>query len=191
MTTFSQWRRGETDRPTSADLSLPEPARAFQGERAGFPSRVAACLIDVGLVAGLMVGIWLGLSLLQIVFTPGLNVDPPSAADLVVWGYILTTLYWTGAWATSGRSLGAWFMGVRVVGGKGQRLPWPRSLLRAAFCVGFPFGLLWSLFSGRNRSLQDIVLRTIVIYDWVVPSLHLSQPEHADAHPEGKAEGGA
>ena len=165
MTTFSEWQRGEGSH-SAADYSIPEDARDFQGERAGFATRFIASVIDVGLVALVMMGIWLGIEILQLVFTPGVEVEPPRAATLVVWGYVLATLYWTVAWATSGRSLGAWVMGVRVVNRKGGQLSWPGSLARAAFSVGFPVGLGWALISRRNRSVQDVVLRTIVIYDW-------------------------
>lgn len=165
MTTFSQWQRGE-GAEIAADYSIPEDAREFQGERAGFATRFLASAVDVGLVTLLMLGVWLAIELLQLIFTPGVEVQPPRAATLVVWGYVFTTLYWTAAWATTGRSIGAWVMGVRVVNRRGERLSWPASLLRAAFSVGFPFGLLWALVSKRNRSLQDVVLRTIVIYDW-------------------------
>lgn len=165
MTTFSEWQRGEGSH-TAADYSIPEDAREFQGERAGFATRFLASTIDVALVALLMMGIWLGIEILQLIFTPGVEVQPPRAATLVLWGYVFTTFYWTVAWATSGRSLGAWVMGVRVVNRKGDRLSWPISLARAAFSVGFPVGLAWALISKRNRSVQDVVLRTIVIYDW-------------------------
>ena len=176
MTTFGQWRRGEGRAVSSTELALPDAARAFQGERAGFPTRVTACIIDLGVIAAVMFGVWLAVSVVQLIFTPGVDIDPPTVGQLVAWGYVLAVIYWTGAWATSGRSLGAWFMGVRVVGSKGNRLSWPMSLLRAIFCVSFPIGLLWSIFSKRNRSLQDIVLRTIVIYDWYVPHPELSAP---------------
>jgi uncharacterized RDD family membrane protein YckC len=165
MTTFSQWRRGGGEH-TSPDYAVPEVAREFQGERAGFATRFLACIIDVSLVALLMMGIWLGIEILQLIFTPGVDVDPPRAATLVVWGYVFTTLYWTTAWATTGRSLGAWVMGVRVVNRKGDRVHVPVALARAAFSVGFPIGLGWAIVSKRNRSVQDVVLRTIVIYDW-------------------------
>ncbi|MBM3685848.1 MAG: RDD family protein, partial [Actinobacteria bacterium] len=165
VTTFSQWRHGEGSH-NAADYSIPEDARDFQGERAGFATRFIASAIDVALVALVMMGIWLGIEILQLIFTPGVQVDPPRAATLVLWGYLLATVYWTVAWATSGRSLGAWVMGVRVVSRKGGRLSWPVSLARAAFSVGFPVGLFWALISKRNRSVQDVVLRTIVIYDW-------------------------
>ena len=47
------------------------------------------------------------------------------------------------------------------------------ALARGAFYVIFPIGLLWVLVSGQNRSLQDLVLRTSVIYDW---EMHPIQP---------------
>ena len=165
MTTFSEWRRGDDERP-DADFAIPEDARAFQGERAGFVTRVIACCIDVALVALLMMGVWLTIEIVQLILTPGVDVQAPRAATLVLWGYAFMTLYWTATWATNGRSLGAWVMGVRVVSRKGERLSWPIALARAAFSVGFPFGLLWAIVSRRNRSVQDVVLRTIVIYDW-------------------------
>jgi hypothetical protein len=33
-------------------------------------------------------------------------------------------------------------------------------------CVVFPIGLLWVAVSQDNRSAQDILLRTTVVYDW-------------------------
>jgi hypothetical protein len=42
------------------------------------------------------------------------------------------------------------------------------ALLRAILCVIFPIGLLWSVVSDSSRSLQDVLLRTSVIYDWNV-----------------------
>lgn len=165
MTSFSEWRGGDAER-ADADFAIPEVARGFQGERAGFVTRVLASCIDVALVALLMTGVWLSIEIVQLILTPGIEVQAPRAATLVVWGYLFTTLYWTVAWATSGRSFGAWFMGVRVVSRKGERLRWPIALARAAFSVGFPFGILWAIVSKRNRSVQDVVLRTIVIYDW-------------------------
>jgi uncharacterized RDD family membrane protein YckC len=59
-------------------------------------------------------------------------------------------------------------MGVRVVSRKGERIGWGGAAVRSAFCAVFPFGLLWVIVSGANRSVQDVVLRTSVIYDWVI-----------------------
>lgn len=165
MTSFSEWKRGEGTH-SAADYSIPEDAREFQGERAGFATRFLAGCIDIAIIAVVMFSLWLGTEILQLIFTPGVEIDSPRPATLVVWGYALMTFYWTVSWATSGRSLGSRLMGVRVVNRKGGRVRWLIAFARAAFSVGFPIGLGWALVSRRNRSVQDVVLRTIVIYDW-------------------------
>jgi uncharacterized RDD family membrane protein YckC len=57
-------------------------------------------------------------------------------------------------------------MGLRVVSYRGGRMTLPGALLRAVFCAAVPIGLLWVAVSRENRSLQDVVLRTSVVYDW-------------------------
>jgi uncharacterized RDD family membrane protein YckC len=57
-------------------------------------------------------------------------------------------------------------MGLRVLNRSGDSMRPVGALLRALFCVAFPFGLLWIVVSAENRSLQDVVLRTSVVYDW-------------------------
>ena len=37
---------------------------------------------------------------------------------------------------------------------------------RAALCVVFPIGLFYVLVSRANRSVQDVLFRTSVVYDW-------------------------
>jgi hypothetical protein len=39
-------------------------------------------------------------------------------------------------------------------------------VLRAIACLFFPLGLFWVLLSRSNSSLQDLGLRTAVVYDW-------------------------
>jgi uncharacterized RDD family membrane protein YckC len=58
-------------------------------------------------------------------------------------------------------------MGLRVVGRHGHRLRVLVALARAAFCVVFPVGLLWCAINPGSRSVQDIILRTSVVYDWM------------------------
>ena len=75
-------------------------------------------------------------------------------------------LYLTVGWATTGRSYGAYVMGLRVLTNRHRMLRWAHSFVRAGFCVFFPVGLAWVIFSPKRRSLQDVVLRTTVVYDW-------------------------
>jgi uncharacterized RDD family membrane protein YckC len=57
-------------------------------------------------------------------------------------------------------------LGVRVVNYKGATMGAPGAILRAVLCVVFPIGLLWIAVSSANRSVQDLIFRTSVIYDW-------------------------
>jgi hypothetical protein len=75
--------------------------------------------------------------------------------------------YFTVSWATSGRTLGDKIMGLRVVNFRGERLRWVGSFLRAVFCTVLPIGLFWILVSPSNRTVQDTVMRTSCIYDWI------------------------
>jgi len=74
--------------------------------------------------------------------------------------------YLAVAWTTSGRTYGASVMGLRVIRSDGRRLRLAGALARALLCMVFPVGLLWCAVSARNLSLQDLLLRTSVIYDW-------------------------
>jgi uncharacterized RDD family membrane protein YckC len=89
-----------------------------------------------------------------------------SALMSITTALLALVVYMTAAWSITGRTYGDHVMGLRVVGRRGQRVWPPTALLRAAFCVGFPIGLLWCGVSSSRRSLQDVVLRTTVIYDW-------------------------
>jgi uncharacterized RDD family membrane protein YckC len=91
--------------------------------------------------------------------------SPTLALALTVLG-VIGWVYLTVSWVTSGRTLGNQLLGLRVVTARDRRLPWSVAALRAVAYIVFPLGLLWSAVSGKRRSLQDIVLRTQVIYDW-------------------------
>ena len=146
--------------------TLPVAARAMQGERAGFFTRLIAAVIDVVIVGALMIGIWIAVWLFLLVFNPFVEYGMPRPGYFVLGGYFLIWVYWSWGWATSGRSIGQGLMGVRVLDRKGQFPSWKLAILRSAFCVTFQVGIVWILISRRNRSVQDVVLRTSVIHDW-------------------------
>jgi uncharacterized RDD family membrane protein YckC len=156
-------------------------ARALQGHRAGFASRVVADLVDLGVA-------WLlGLSALLAAAVVGylLTGPPLSLPVLPNWldataGGAIAVGYLTFSWSATGRSVGKQVAGLRVVDRRGQRLSLRRSFVRAVLYVLFPIGLLWVLASRRNASLQDLVLGTAVVYDWAY------QPA-GEAHPPGDA----
>ena len=55
---------------------------------------------------------------------------------------------------------------LRVVSSREEGLPLWRSFVRASLCALFPIGLFWSAVSSRNESIQDLIVRTTVVYDW-------------------------
>lgn len=166
MTTFRDYRRTHDVADGITLQTLPVAARALQGERAGFFTRVIAAVIDVVVVGAIIIGIWIGVWLFLLVFNPLVDYGMPRPGYFVLGGYFLMWLYWTWTWSTSGRSIGQNLMGVRVLDRRGGRPKWTLAAVRSAFCVVFHFGILWILVSRRNRSVQDVVLRTRVVHDW-------------------------
>jgi len=148
---------------------VPYEARPFQGRRAGLVTRAAAAVIDVAIVLiALGVG-YLGICAFLFVLNPRSFTAPtPSLTSVTAVGDLLFILYLTVSWMGNGRTFGNHIMGLRVVNREGRGLKPLRAFVRAILYVIFPIGLLWVMVSGQNRSLQDLVLRTSVIYDWDV-----------------------
>jgi uncharacterized RDD family membrane protein YckC len=146
---------------------LPREARPYQGRRAGVVTRVAAAAIDGAVVTGALLLSYAGLAILFFLVDPR-NFSMPDASLLLslVWWMAILVTYLTIAWWTSGRTYGNLVMGLRVVGRGGQNMRFVTALLRALAYAFFPVGLLWCGVSRENRSVQDLVLRSSVIYDW-------------------------
>ena len=142
-------------------------AVALNGHRAGFASRVVAAAIDLATITLLHLAFLLfaGLVRYLVVGPPFALPTPPQWLAGVVGGAI-AVVYFASFWAIDGRTVGMQVLGLRLLGPSGRppRPAW--SLLRAVLCLAFPAGLLWILISRRNASLQDLLVRGTVIYDW-------------------------
>jgi uncharacterized RDD family membrane protein YckC len=146
---------------------IPREARPFQGHPAGLVSRCIANVIDGLVVGAVLVAGYVGLNGLLFVTDPqGFSFIDPTLGWVAFWAVDVTVLYFAGAWMSTGRTYGCHVMGLRVVGRRGGRVRPSVALLRALFCVGFPVGLLWCAVSPNERSVQDVALRTSVVYDW-------------------------
>lgn len=149
--------------------AVPVEARPFQGQRAGIVTRTAANVVDFLLVVVVLLGGYAAWCAFKFLINPkGFSFPEPSFAFLLVCFGIVLFAYFTASWATTGRTYGDHQLGLRVVNARGERLGWPAAVIRAAFCVVLPIGLYWAVLSPTNRSVQDSVLRTSVIYDWTV-----------------------
>lgn len=142
--------------------------RDLQGTVAGFASRVIADLVDLGLIFAIWFSVLLTISVARYLLVPthtfGLIQLPNWLEVLGV--YAIAVVYLDYGWATTGRSPGKQLFGLRVVDRRNPDSPPRRALLRVVLCVVFLPGILWVLVSRKNASLQDLIVRTAVIYSW-------------------------
>jgi uncharacterized RDD family membrane protein YckC len=147
---------------------LPPEARSYQGAAAGIATRVAASTIDGLIVVVSLLAAYGGYVALRLVLSPRTF----HAVDhTLIWAGLMfvggAEVYLTLAWWIGGRTIGNRVMGLQVVSRDGGGLGFFRALARAVLCVVFPVGLLWSVVDPARRSLQDLVLRTKVVYNWL------------------------
>lgn len=146
---------------------MPDGARAYQGHRAGLVSRTVAVVVDAGVLGVSLCVVYLaGAGLVFAVDPVGFSFPVPSRVAVVSAGIALALLYFTVCWTTTGRTVGGQLLGLRVIDSRGRPPRFWRALVRAVGCVFFPIGLLWVVVSAGRRSVQDVVVRTSVIYDW-------------------------
>jgi uncharacterized RDD family membrane protein YckC len=107
-------------------------------------------------------------------------VPPHWLNELLLW--LLLVIYLTAGWWSSGRTLGKQVLGLRVVRSDGSHLRFWRTLFRALLCASFFPVLLLALVNRRNRGLEDIVVGTVVTYDWL-PESYLEAVPPMDAQP--------
>lgn len=123
--------------------------------------------VDMAVVIVIGSLIYLTIAGVRLVWSPAAFQwpDAPFFVTVVV-ELTIAVLYLTGSWAMTGRTYGDSLLGLRVLSFR-RRIPgWALSFVRAVFCVFFPVGLFWVILSPSRRSIQDVVLRTVVVYDW-------------------------
>lgn len=138
--------------------------------RAGVVTRLLAAAIDLCIVLLLTGGLFLGVAGVAFLWSPRSFTWPAeSPLPATATGTLLAIGYLTLGWATTGRSYGGSLLGLRVLAAGGPppaTLGWSRAAARAVLCVLFPIGLLWAAVSRNRRSVQDAVVRSVVVYDW-------------------------
>ncbi|MBN1092697.1 RDD family protein [Blastococcus sp. TML/M2B] len=135
------------------------------GRPAGFVTRAAANVVDVGLATGVVLLAYASVVGFRFLLAPtSFRLTAPAFAWVVVAVGAVLTVYWTASWTVAGRSHGDQLMGLRVAGPRGERLHLVHAAVRAVLCALFMPGLFWVLVSPRNRSAQDVVLHTSVRY---------------------------
>jgi uncharacterized RDD family membrane protein YckC len=129
---------------------------------------MVAALIDFVVAVVIVVGIVVAASVWSFFFSRGgsLHLEWPSRLGLssLTWAVLFVYLAW--GWARSGKTIGKRVTGLTVVTAGGGRLPAWLAIVRAFLYAIFPLGLLWCGISATQRSVQDLLLTTAVVYDW-------------------------
>lgn len=134
---------------------------------AGIVTRVAAMCVDIAMVIAIALVIYVTIAGARFIWSPTTFSWPDVPVIFTVAAQLaLAVAYLTASWAMTGRTYGDSLLGLRVVDRRGRIPGWTLSFLRAAFCTFFPIGLFWVVLSPQRRSIQDVVLRTVVVYDW-------------------------
>jgi uncharacterized RDD family membrane protein YckC len=135
--------------------------------RAGVVTRILAAAVDVAAVAAATVLVHLAVVAARFAWSPlTFRWPTPSAPVTSAVFLAIATVYLTVSWAGTGRTWGGSILGLRVVSTRLGRLSWWRSAVRAVAAVVFPVGLLWTAVSSGRGSLQDLLVGSLVVYDW-------------------------
>jgi uncharacterized RDD family membrane protein YckC len=147
---------------------VPQEARAFQGQRAGLVTRLSAAVLDVVLVLLLLSAVYVAANAVVFLVRPRsfqlLTAPQPVLVGAALLGAVV---YLAGAWWVAGRTWGCDVMGLRIVDRHGRSPRLVLAVVRATLYVVFPVGVLWCAMTASRRSLQDLLLGTSVIYDWI------------------------
>jgi uncharacterized RDD family membrane protein YckC len=147
--------------------TVPQEARAFNGAPAGLVSRTLANIVDLIVVGALLAAGYLGVAgLLFLRRGASFSFPVVSYRTAYIVGFAAWVVYMAIGWRTNGRTYGDHLLGLRVrtIGDRPVRAP--RAVIRAILCAIAPLLLLWVAFSKQQRSVQDLLVGTHVVYDW-------------------------
>jgi len=143
----------------------------LQGRTAGFVTRLFAYGIDLVIVVGIVVlGGWLAALIDGVMLQMSLEtrVSVATLYTFLVPGII--GAYFVMFWSLTGRTIGKWFMGLKVIGVNGQPPTVWRSIIRM---VGYGFsaivfwvGYLWVFIDDERQGWHDHMAKTWVVYDY-------------------------
>jgi len=163
-----EWRFPTETEPRPITEEPPVAARRY----GGFFLRATALLIDCFVVAMLAlvmallayVGYKVGLAAHQRPITGSTLM--PLATLLTAASSFLAMSYFVVFHGMDGKTVGKWFLGLRVVGADNERIGYRRACLRWIAAVALApllLGFLWVLWSREKRAWHDYLARTWVV----------------------------
>lgn len=150
---------------------LREKAGRVTGRFAGPGSRLTGFIIDIALIVTLF-GVTANVVLFCVRVVLGIEVST-SNTDNIWW--LIAYLLWAFSYlfvslAITGRTIGKWLVGVRVVERDGTPLRTRAALIRVLALplalLSLGIGLVGIVIGKERRALQDVLAGTVVVYDW-------------------------
>jgi uncharacterized RDD family membrane protein YckC len=143
----------------------------LQDRTAGFVTRMFAFIMDLVLLAGIVaIGGWVSVLIDSALESMGLH-PRISMSVIYVWTIpIIMGAYYVMFWSLTGRTVGKWFMGLKVVNKDGNTPSIGRSLLRfigyGISALAFWVGYAWVIIDDERRGWHDYIGKTWVVYDY-------------------------
>lgn len=82
----------------------------------------------------------------------------------------IIALYFVMFWALTGRTIGEWIMGLRVIGADGQPPTLRHSMIRLVgygfSAIAFWVGYAWVVIDDERQAWHDHMAKTWVVYDY-------------------------
>jgi uncharacterized RDD family membrane protein YckC len=160
-----------TEEPAAEDAPVPERAGHVTGRFAGPGTRLVEFIIDITLIVSLF-GVTANVLLFCARVILGVDVSTTNTDN--IW-WLIAYLGWAFTYffvslAITGRTIGKWLVGVRVVQRDGTPLRTGSACLRVlalpVALLSLGIGLIGIVIGKERRALQDVVARSVVVYDW-------------------------
>ncbi len=143
----------------------------LQGRSAGFVTRLLAYLADLAVVAGVLaIGGWLAVLVDTVMERMGLDPNIDVATIYVFMIPWIIGLYFVMLWALTGRTIGKWFMGLKIIDADGNPPTIGRSIVRflgyGLSALAFWVGYAWVIIDDERQAWHDHMAKTWVVYDY-------------------------
>jgi len=143
----------------------------LQGRTAGFVTRMFAYVVDVVVLAGIVaLGGWIAVLIDTVFQQMGLDLNIDIATIYVFLIPWIFGLYFVVFWSLTGRTIGKWFMGLKVIRLDGNPPTIGRSVIRfvgyGVSAIVFWLGYLWVLVDSDRQAWHDHMAKTWVVYDY-------------------------
>lgn len=153
----------------------------LNGRAAGFVTRTFAFVADLIIVAGLIaLGGWIAVLIDSTLESFGIDLRVDLSALYIVFVPLIAAMYFVMFWSLTGRTIGKWIMGLRVVNPAGVSPTVGKSVIRVfgyvVSALALWLGYLWVIVDDDRKAWHDHMANTSVVYDYSRSSSYFDVP---------------